>query len=238
MENQDRRNFLGKAAKGLALGTTASVLVPANAMASPTQETNMATTYALWAHGNTGKLEGEFHNGKDARSAMSRIINKMRPLHKIGVLKSSDGIGLPGHSISLPGEGAATMIPTSAGAQFTIWDRGSKSKAKNGEFWVHYAIPTPIIIDSKRVTANTILVKSMSTEAKFYISELEVWDANKRIYTRGGLKLWGPDKMHRFNIPNPKTVGYALCVSLKMKGERVAADSILEISGVGVDLIR
>jgi len=240
MKNQNRRKFIEKVSKGIALGTAASLLVPTETLAAnnkENEEESMASTYALWTHGNSGKMEGSFHNGKDARSVTSRIITKMRPLHKIGVLKSNIGAGVPGDTISLPGEAAATMIPTSAGAQFTVWDRGSKSKAKNGEFWVHYTIPTPVIIQSKRVTANKLLVKNTSTEAKFYINELEVWDANIRIYQKRGLKLWGPDKMHGFTLSNPKTVLYGLCVSIKIKGERVAADSILEISGVGIDFM-
>ena len=237
MENQNRRNFLDKATKGLVLGTAAALL-PATAIAATPSSGGFAGVYALWTHGNSGRMEGSFHNGKDASSITAKIVNKMRPLRRIGILKSGSGAGVPGDTIRLPGSTAATLIPTSAGAQFTIWDRGSKSKAKNGEFWVHYAIPSPIIVDSKRVTANKLLVKSTSTEAKFYINELEVWDANQRIFLKQGLKLWGPDKMHGFTIPNPKTVLFGLCVSIKIKGERVAADSILEISGVGIDLVQ
>lgn len=229
---------MDKATKGLVLGTAATALLPTKAMAVIPASNVFAGVYALWSHGNSGRIEGSFHNGKDATSITQKIVNKMRPLRNLGILKSPSNGGVPGDTIRLPGSTAATMIPTSAGAQFTIWDRGTRSKAKNAEFWVHYAIPSPVIVNSRRVTANKLLVKSTSTEAKFYIQELEIWDANQRIFVKQGLKLWGPDKMHGFAIPKPKTVLFGLCVSIKIKGERVAADSILEISGVGIDMVQ
>ncbi|NAS30460.1 hypothetical protein GTQ40_05730 [Flavobacteriaceae bacterium R38] len=235
-KNSNRRTFLNKLSKGLAIGTIGSMLVPAKVFANE-NTTNRANLYAMWAHGSEGKMEGVFHNGRDAKSVASRMMSKLRPLHKKGFLRSPQGQGLPGNSIYLGGAATATMIPTSAGAQFTVWDSGSKSKAKNGEFWVHYPISTPVIMNNNRLKPSKVLVKCTSTDIRFHISEIELWDANRQIFAQRGLKLWGPDKMHWFVPRNVRPVGYGLCVSIKVKAERVAADVVLEISGVGVDMV-
>lgn len=234
----NRRGFIDKLIKSSALVTMAGLLLPNKIFANKTKNST-ANIYAMWTHGSDGKMEGVFHSGKDTVSLATKMFNKMKTFHSAGYFRGAGrGRGMPGSSIYLGGAAAATMIPTSGGGQFTIWDSGSKSKAKNGEFWIHYAIPTPVIANSVRVKASKILIKCASTDANFYISDIELWDANKRIYNKNNQKLWGPDKMHAFSFGNsPRTVLYGLCLSLKIKGERVSADRILEISGVGVDLI-
>jgi len=231
-----RRGFIDKLLKGAALGVTAGILFPNKVQAS-TEENNLANVYAMWTHGSEGKMEGVFHDGKDAVSFGDNLFNKVRGAFTAGYLRVGKNTKFPGNSIALEGAAAATMASTSGGALFTIWDKGTKAKNKNAEFWVHYTIPTPAIANSVRVKASKILVKCASTNSNFYITDVELWDANKRLFNKGNLRLWGPDKMHGFSFgSNPKTVRYGLCVSLKIKGDRVSADQILEVSGVGVDL--
>ncbi|RPD98514.1 hypothetical protein EGM88_04750 [Aureibaculum marinum] len=233
----NRRGFIDKILKSSALVGIAGLLYP-NKIVAKEREIIAANNYAMWIHGSEGKMEGVFHSGKDSIKIATKMINKMRNFHSAGYARSIVGRGMSGHSISLGGEAAATAIPTSGGAQITIWDSGSKSKAKNGEFWIHYSIPTPVIANNVRVRISNILVKCASTDANFYISDIELWDANKRIFNRNNQKIWGPDKMHSFSFrSNPKKIFYGLCLSLKIKGERVSADRIFEISGVGVDLM-
>ncbi len=236
-QNTNRRSFINKLLKGVALGTAASLLVPNKLMAN-TKENSVANVYAMWTHGSEGKMEGVFHDGKDTVSFGDKLFNKVRGAFTAGYLRIEKNTRFPGNSIALTGAAAATMAPTSGGALFTIWDKGTKKNNKNAEFWVHYTLPTPAIANSVRVKVSKILVKCASTNSNFYITDVELWDANKRLYNKGNLKLWGPDKMHIFPFAgNNNTVRYGLCLSLKIKGDRVSADQILEISGVGVDLI-
>ena len=233
-----RRGFIDKLFKGLALSTAASLLVP-NKIYANNATNKLANIYAMWTHGCEGKILGPFYNGVDPNGFVLRLIDKagifLTHAAKRDFVKEK---AFAGHSILLGGEAAGTMIPTSNGALFTIWDKGQKSKAKNGEFWVNYTIPTPAIANGVRVKASKILVKCASSDANFYITDVELWDANERIYNKENLKLWGPDKMYDFSFgDNPRTVKYGLCVSLKIKGEQVLADRILVVSGVGVDLI-
>ncbi len=233
-----RRNFINTLFKGAAFGTAASVLMP-NKIKASGDENSMANVYAMWTHGSEGKMEGVFHDGKDAVSFGDKLMGKVRGAFTGGFLKTlGNGVRFPGSSISLVGEAAATMAVTSGGALFNIWDRGTKNKTKNGEFWVHYTIPTPAIANSVRSKVSKILVKCASTDNSFYISDVELWDADERLYNKGNLKLWGPDKMHSFPFAgNNNTVRYGLCVSLLIKGERVSGNQFLAISGVGVDLL-
>lgn len=232
-----RRSFMNTLFKGAALGTAASVLLP-NKMNASAPRNSMANVYAMWTHGSEGKMEGVFHDGKDAVSFGDKLFNKVRGALTGGYLRFGKNTRFPGNTISLGGAAAATMASTSGGALFRIWDSGTKNNTKNGEFWVHYTIPTPAIANSVRCKVSKILVRCYSTDASFYISDVELWDANVRLYNKGNLKLWGPDKMHSFPFAgNNNTVSYGLCVSLKIIGINVSADQLFEVSGVGVDLL-
>ena len=232
----NRRRFLNKLIKGAAFGTLGVLFT--NKLAASNNTNNLANIFAMWTHGSEGKMEGVFHDGKDAVTFGDKLLGKIRAPLTAGYLRGvTKGIKFPGNTISIPGEAAVTMVSTSGGAIFTIWDSGTKAKSKNGAFWVHFTIPTPVIANSVRVKVSKILVKCASTNINFYISDVELWDANVRIYNKENQKLWGPDTMHAFPFGSPRTVKYGLCVSLKIVGERVSADQILEISGVGVDLI-
>ncbi len=66
-QNTNRRSFINKLLKGVALGTAASLLVPNKLMAN-TKENSVANVYAMWTHGSEGKMEGVFHDGKDTVS--------------------------------------------------------------------------------------------------------------------------------------------------------------------------
>ncbi|WP_178984208.1 hypothetical protein [Winogradskyella helgolandensis] len=233
----NRRKFLDKLLKGAAFGTV-GLLFTNRLNASNNSNDNSSNLYAMWTHGSEGKMEGRFHDGKDAISFGSKLIGKIRAPLTAGYLRGvRTGSKFEGTSIILPGEAAATMVSTSGGAVFTIWDSGTKAKSKNGEFWVHFTIPTPVIANNVRAKVSKILVKCSSTNVSFHISDVELWDANERIFHKSNQKLWGPDRMHGFSFRPAKSVKYGLCMSLKIVGERVSADEILEISGVGVDLM-
>ncbi|MDC8000035.1 hypothetical protein POV26_03225 [Aequorivita todarodis] len=208
-------------------------LMPNTALASTALPT--VQTWAMWIHGSAGRIEGCAHDGQKSPITMAKLKKKMMTISSMNYFRSGNNGGMPGTTVALEGEAAGTMIPTSGGGQFIIWDRGTKNNDKNGEFWVHYAIPTPLIAAGTRAKAGLCLVSCMSTDIKMHIGQVEVWHGNKSIFSQANTQLWGPEKMHRFNIPTTPSVMGALCISLKIKGERVNATKILEISGVGID---
>ena len=232
-----RIRFINTLFKGAALGTAASILLP-NKIKASTPNNSMANVYAMWTHGSEGKMEGKFHNGSDQESISTRMANKFRAALTAGYLRGGQNTPFPGNTIAITGSVAASMASTSGGALFRIWDSGTKSNPKSGEFWVHYTIPTPAIANNVRAKVSKILVKCASTDANFNITDVELWDANLRLYNKGNLKLWGPDKMHSLPFEgNNNTVRYGLCISLKITGANVTADQLFEVSGVGVDLL-
>lgn len=231
-KNQNRRKFLNKLGAGVAAGAGLALL-PNSAMAN-TDKTN-AQTWSMWTHGSTGKIEGSAFDGKSSSAPMSNLIGKIVTLASFTYFRSGNFGGMPGTSVALAGEAAGTMMATSGGGQFIIWDRGTKNNDKNGEFWVHYPIPTPVIAGGTRAKASVCWVVCGSTDIKMHIAEVEVWDGNKRIFSKNDTKLWGPTNTHRFNIPATPSVIYGLCISFKIKGERVNSEKILEIVSVGID---
>lgn len=234
MENkiQNRRKFISSFGMAVSAGA-GLVFMPNQALANSVVPTKQI--WAMWTHGSAGRIEGSAHGGQKSSKTMSKFINKIMSINSVTYYRSANYGGMPGTSVALENEAAGTIIPTSGGGQFFIWDRGTKDSDKNGEFWVHYPITTPLIMAGIIAKAGMCIINCTSTDEKVHIGQVEVWDGNKKIFSQEDTPLWGPEKRHKFKIPDTPSVNAALCISLKIKGERVNATNILEINGVGID---
>lgn len=192
--------------------------------------------HSSWVHGNSAFLEHPGSNSATNQRTVREAFND-----KYGDLV------LLGHS------GGAACLRMGWGARFVILDVGRRNYGKSGEFWVHYAISTPVVEDGHRAQADTVLVNYESTDIQqIKICEATVWDGNRRIFADhsvtpsangydGGIagrtsnsgtrpntaKLW------RGNIRR-QDIFFGLQVSLKIQAHH-ARDNYLEIRGVGIE---
>ena len=172
------------------------------------------TMYSTWVHGHSATLE-------DRRVNRSKLA---------GITKVNDAVDWLNH----------TRFQTHRvgwGLQCYYFDSGKENRRKSGETWIHYAIPTPVITNSKRVKVNDVLINVFGSTDKLHIAAVHVWDGNKRIAKYDNIKEWGKKKLVRYSISNTPLIEYGIGVSLLIKGENVTAENKIEICSVGADFI-
>lgn len=172
--------------------------------------------YAMWVHGNNVQLE---------RIGATNVTGK-QSVHKAFADRSGD-------TVTLGGYGAVACLRTGSAARFVVFDAGDKNFAKSGNFWVHYAIPTPVIVNNNRAKAVTVLVKFGSSDSQaLSIAAVHVWDGNARIFrddepdTTSGSDYRG--------ALDGRDIYLGIGVSIRIRAHE-AKDDYLEIHGVGVD---
>jgi hypothetical protein len=192
--------------------------------------------YASWVHGHSVLLERR--GSPNAKS-------------KASVLSSFGGD--PGDIVDLGANATAACLRIGWGARFVIYDSGTTNVEKSGQFWCHYAIPTPVIVAGTRAEADTVLINYESSDINaLSIAAVHVWDGNKRIFAddsppisgddfNGGIsgftknadvtpnlsRLWKGDIRRR-------PIFFGVGVSLLIRAHH-AKDDFLEIRSVGID---
>lgn len=236
MMKNTRRNFLKKLSNKTVAITGLTLLPSVSFAYKKEEETAPNIVQVLHIHGSQGRIEGIPHNGKSEKRFFDKVFDMAHEIGTAGFHTFGSGSTMPGNSIALKGKVAATALSTEKGMAFFIWDRGTENKNKSGEFWVHYAITTPVILNNKRQRFKKVRIKSSSSEALFYISSIWVHDAEKRIFNKDNLKLWGPTNHHVFEV-SPIPLDGPLNISIKIKGERVDPNLFLIINAVGIELV-
>jgi hypothetical protein len=193
--------------------------------------------YASWVHGNSALLERTGAGGATGKDSVLAAFK-----------------GDPGDIVDLDGSAAAACLRIAWAARFVVYDSGIQTNLpKSGEFWCHYAIPTPVIVADRRAEADTVLINYASSDiSALSIAAVHVWDGNKRIFANDS----PPVSADGFNggIPgltlNPsvtpnltrlfagdiqrRPIFFGVGVSLLIRA-REAKDDFLEIRSVGID---
>lgn len=186
--------------------------------------------YSSWVHGNSVQLERRGAVEAKSKATVDEAFDRSN-----------------GDLVSLGGNGTVACLRIGWAARFVVYDCGFKNEAKSGQFWCHYAIPTPVIIDGKRAEADTVLINYESSNINALSpGAIVVRDGDIVIFkdfsptvsandfnggsgslVRDTKKLWRGDLQNR-------PVHYGLCVSLEIKAQS-AKNDYLEIRGVGID---
>lgn len=197
--------------------------------------------YSSWVHGHSVLLERVGAPRATGKSTVNEVFR-----------------GDPGDIIDLGPASSAACLRIGWAARFVIYDSGSDNNPKSGDFWCHYAIPTPVVEAGARAEADSVLINyETNSPRSINIEAVHVWDGNKRIFAVNNLNFinstTGDDefdggisgvttnanttpnlsRLFRRNIPN-RPVFFGLGVSILIRANQ-AKDDFLEIRGVGVD---
>lgn len=83
--------------------------------------------------------------------------------------------------------------------------------------WVHFQIPTPVIVDGTRLRAGSVLLR-FRTGPGAAIGAVHVWDGSHRIAAHNGLNLTSANvTTRRFGVPNSPKVYWGLGISVNIK---------------------
>jgi hypothetical protein len=99
--------------------------------------------------------------------------------------------------------------------------------------WVHFAIPTPVILSNVRVTAGQALVR-FSTGPQAKIGAFHVFDGEVNISEQNGLSLGGTLQVATQQLKRPSILfGTGISVLLNFTG--TGPDAWVQLIGAGID---
>lgn len=195
----------------------------------------MKQTYQSWVHGNSVLLE---------RVGSPSATNKASALGAYG--------NHFGDVVGTGDMGGAACFRMGWAARFVMIDLGHGNAPKGGNFWVHYALPTPTIQSGVQTLARKVMVNFESSSiSEICIARLHVWDGNRRIFANDSVERTGdghdggiPKQGNSRSIPDmnqlltadfaDQRIFFGLCVSLNISAN-TARDEFLEIRGVGLE---
>jgi len=198
----------------------------------------MTMLYASWVHGNSVQLQRPGSASVTGKNGVISVFKDRRQDGDILYLDHCAGVA---------------CLRIGWAARFVVFDTGKKDKEKNGTFWVHYAIPTPVIISNVRVKAETVLINYESSNiSALSIRAVHVWDGNKRIFAdnsptisaddfNGGISNYTTNatvtpnlsRLWRGSLGN-REVFFGIGVSIKIRAQGAKNDKF-DIRSVGVD---
>jgi hypothetical protein len=84
----------------------------------------------------------------------------------------------------------------------------------NTSSWVHFQIPTPLIVNDVRLKASSVLLNFKTSSSSAQVKAVHVYDGDTRIATFGNLNLYGNVGMVRFTLSNAPLIYEGLNISV------------------------
>ena len=81
--------------------------------------------------------------------------------------------------------------------------------------WFHFALPTPVIVDKKRLKLESIMLRFLTSQ-DVRVTSVHIYDGHKKIEAYDGLSLSGARWFERFDTLN-KPVRFGIGVSIKVE---------------------
>jgi len=100
--------------------------------------------------------------------------------------------------------------------------------------WVHFAIPTPVIVEDRRLTPTQVGLR-VATGSKATITQIVAHDGEKQIAAFTGLKLTGSLNTYYYQIPSPPQVLWGTEISVLVTFSDRSSDAWAEFVSAGID---
>jgi len=145
------------------------------------------------------------------------------------------------HAMWTHGHGAHIEYPDRLSLEIRY---GSRIRLRGKPFtsnWVHLAIPTPVIVDQRRLRAGSVLLHFRMGPGAC-VHAIHVWDGSRKIADYNDLNL-SPEKisMLRFDVPNQPLIKHGLGISVGVKfgdDANLPANKLLvDITSAGCDFV-
>jgi hypothetical protein len=110
---------------------------------------------------------------------------------------------------------------------------------QNTENWFHFAIPTPAIMNDRRLRTGSVLLRFRTSSDNAYVHAVHIYDGESRIAAHDNLRVspraWS---LQRFDVPNDPEIRWGLGISIGVRFQSVTpADNRVEFSSAGCDFI-
>jgi subtilisin family serine protease len=102
--------------------------------------------------------------------------------------------------------------------------------------WFHFAIPTPVIVDARRLRLDSVML-FFYTDADVAVTNVHVWDGDVRLQAYDGLSLSGAHPFERFDVLD-RPVRWGICVSVGVRFGGAAQPHRIAFVSAGGDFIK
>ncbi|KAG4427663.1 hypothetical protein IFR05_016854 [Cadophora sp. M221] len=100
--------------------------------------------------------------------------------------------------------------------------------------WVHFVIPTPVIVDGTRLKAESAMIR-FSTGSTAKITNFHVYDGEVKIAEYNGLSLGGNLQFVREAVPNHHKVLWGTAISLGVQFQGTGPQDYVQFIAAGID---
>jgi peptidoglycan hydrolase-like protein with peptidoglycan-binding domain len=87
----------------------------------------------------------------------------------------------------------------------------------NSNNWFHFAIPSPVIVDNKRLKVGPVILRFRTLAAQAYVRDVHVWDGSGLLALHNGVNLSGDHFFEPFGIPHCPPALWGLNISIGME---------------------
>lgn len=103
--------------------------------------------------------------------------------------------------------------------------------------WFHFAIPTPVIVNGKRLSVGSCMLRFKTGGLQAVVRDVHVFDGEKKIVQHNDVNLTGNHGFERFNVPNNPDVHWGLGISIGVTFlNGTNAQRTIEMISAGCDL--
>lgn len=104
--------------------------------------------------------------------------------------------------------------------------------------WLHFAIPTPVIVFDTRLKADSALIRFRTASVDAWVKSVHIYDGETKIASHDNLNLAPSEfSMERFDIPTNPEMRYGLGISIGVAFGVEMMSHRMEFSSAGCDFI-
>ncbi len=116
---------------------------------------------------------------------------------------------------------------------------GTRLKGKPGTTnWFHFAIPTPVIVDSKRYKVDSVMLRFTTGSVASIVRHIHVYDGERRIATHNNVNLTGSHGFERFTVPNKPRIYWGVGISIGVEFLNVPQSREMWFISAGADFYK
>jgi hypothetical protein len=103
--------------------------------------------------------------------------------------------------------------------------------------WLHFAIPTPVIINDVRMRASSVMLRFKTGSVDAFVRDVHVYDGEKLIAAHNGVGLSKDHLFERFVIPDTPQVQWGLGISIGVGFGVESMSHHMEFIAAGCDFV-
>lgn len=107
----------------------------------------------------------------------------------------------------------------------------------NTDNWFHFAIPTTVIVDDRRLRIGSVMLLFETLSANALVRDVHIFDGPERIAAHAGVNLSGNVGFRRFDVPTHPAVRWGVGISIGVHFGNSAGERVMRFKSAGCDFI-